>query len=156
MRLLPGPTPRRRGEERQECSHAGEEVRAAQVAPRPPLRRRGRVCSQAGPTRALPAQSSRFWELPEGNLRALHVCKGIWNKVIYGNTETRQPSREWWNGQTQIKSRSTIWSHYQTDSLGSQGEFTKWGRSRIAEVLSFGWHENLQTSAITILLLTII
>lgn len=144
-------------EERRGRNAATQEKRAAQVAQCPPLHRQGRACTQAEPTgRAPPAQNSRFWELPEGNLRALHVCKGIWNKVIYGNIETWQPSREWWNAQLQIKSRSMIWSHYQTESLNSPGEFTKWWTSRIAKVLSFGQHENQQTSAIRTPLLTII
>lgn len=144
-------------EERRGRNAATQEKRAAQVAQRPPLHRQGQACTQAEPTgKAPPAQSSRFWELPEGNLRALHVCKGIWNKVIYGNTETWQLSREWWNAQLQIKSRSMIWSHYQTESLNSPGEFTKWWTSRIAKALSFGWHENQQTSAIRTPLLTII
>lgn len=144
-------------EERRSRNAATQEKRAAQLAQCPRLHRQGQACTQAEPTRrAPPAQSSRFWELPEGNLRALHVYKDIWNKVIYGNIETWQLSREWWNAQLQIKTRSMIWSHYQTESLNSPGEFMKWWTSRIAEVLSFGWHEDQQTRAIRTPLLTII
>lgn len=89
-------------EERQECSHTGEKSSPGSSRS---SSAQARTSMHSGRTngRAPPAQSSRFWELPEGNLRALHVCKGIWNKVIYGNTETWQPSREWWNAQLQIK-----------------------------------------------------
>lgn len=140
MGLLPGRTRRRRGEAGMQPHRRGSESSPGSSRS---------SSAQAGPTRrALPAQSSRSWELPEGNFRAPHVCKGIWNKVMYGNIETWQPAREWWNGQTQIKSSSMIWSHYQTESLHSPGEFTKWRRSRIAEVFPFGWHENQETSAI--------
>lgn len=75
----------------------------------------------------------------QGNFRALHICKGTRGKVIYENIET-QPSREWWNGQTHKKHKcdaepSPNWvTHF-------PGECTKWGRHRIAEVISFEWHE---------------
>lgn len=150
MGLLPGQTWRRGEPGMQPCRRRSE---SSQVAPHPPLCRQGPARRQDWLGELHLHNAADFWELPEGNLRALPVLQRILEQS--GNTETQRPSRERWNGQTQIKRRSMIWNHYQTESLNSPGESTKRGRSRITQVLSFGWHENQETSAIRILFLSI-
>lgn len=103
MGLLPGRSWRRRGEAGMQPCRRSE---SSQVAPHPPLCRQGPARRQDRLGELHLHNAADFWELPEGNLRALPVLQRILeqsNLSKYRNSAAIKGAVEWTNANKKEK-----------------------------------------------------